>query len=346
MHQTNQPINIIKAIASFLVVLIHAPFPGLLGNIIKALARMAVPFFFCVSGYFFYKGNKQTELSSVFRKIKKLVRLLLLSELLYFCFYVTLQFLSIGFSFSAITNVIQSELIGRYMANPLSYILIFAPPFNRTFWFVGSLIMVYFIFYYVVKHNLQHVMLMCSAVTLCIGFCLSRLPLVGLDSIPIDRLLPCMPLPFFSLGYHLRKLTPNIDMTRDKSSIIILILGILLTIGEQFTGQYSLYVGTGIIVVSIMILCVKHRNYSGSNNLARALSYVGAKLSTGIYVFHMIVLTVIRIFFLHTLPSIVDTVFYMWSLPGLTCIFSVLCAWINYALKIKLHIHRRKNGSY
>ncbi|MFV8815028.1 acyltransferase family protein [Aerococcus urinaeequi] len=41
-----------KTIAAFLVICIHIPFPGEVGQIITAIARIAVPFFFMVSGFF------------------------------------------------------------------------------------------------------------------------------------------------------------------------------------------------------------------------------------------------------------------------------------------------------
>ena len=49
MKFQNQYINIMKALAAFLVVFIHVPFPGLAGSIVTAIARISVPFFFWVS---------------------------------------------------------------------------------------------------------------------------------------------------------------------------------------------------------------------------------------------------------------------------------------------------------
>ena len=50
----NKSLDAGKAMAAFGVVFIHVSFPGQTGQIIKALARSAVPFFFMVSGYFCY----------------------------------------------------------------------------------------------------------------------------------------------------------------------------------------------------------------------------------------------------------------------------------------------------
>ena len=54
----NKSLDAGKAMAAFGVVFIHVSFPGQTGQIIKALARSAVPFFFMVSGYFCYYNRR------------------------------------------------------------------------------------------------------------------------------------------------------------------------------------------------------------------------------------------------------------------------------------------------
>lgn len=52
MNKRNEGIGILRLICAFLVVCIHIPFPGAIGQFIKAVARVAVPVFFISSGYF------------------------------------------------------------------------------------------------------------------------------------------------------------------------------------------------------------------------------------------------------------------------------------------------------
>ena len=78
----NELLNIAEAFAAFLVVCIHFPVPG--NGEVTAIARIAVPLFFCISGYFFYRGNAELEYGCIPRKCKRLVLLLLGSELTYF----------------------------------------------------------------------------------------------------------------------------------------------------------------------------------------------------------------------------------------------------------------------
>ncbi len=53
--QKNNTLEILKLLASYMVVFIHVSFYGKLGVAIDALARFAVPFFFLVSGYCSYQ---------------------------------------------------------------------------------------------------------------------------------------------------------------------------------------------------------------------------------------------------------------------------------------------------
>ena len=48
----NYKLDLFKCIAAYCVVLIHVPFPGMVGNAANCLARFAVPLFFLVSGYY------------------------------------------------------------------------------------------------------------------------------------------------------------------------------------------------------------------------------------------------------------------------------------------------------
>ena len=62
----NKSLDAGKAMAAFGVVFIHVSFPGQTGQIIKALARSAVPFFFMVSGYFCYYNRRNTGESAAY----------------------------------------------------------------------------------------------------------------------------------------------------------------------------------------------------------------------------------------------------------------------------------------
>ena len=64
MNQSNKLLYSIQGIACIFVVLIHCRIPGNLGINVVAVARVAVPFFFCVSGYYLIE-NAQDKINSV-----------------------------------------------------------------------------------------------------------------------------------------------------------------------------------------------------------------------------------------------------------------------------------------
>ena len=64
-------IDILKAICAFYIVCIHVPFPGIVGEYLTQLTRIAVPIFFMITGYFYADiVNKR----GVIRQIKKIIK--------------------------------------------------------------------------------------------------------------------------------------------------------------------------------------------------------------------------------------------------------------------------------
>lgn len=49
---------IVEAMAAFLVVFIHAPIPGVIGDCVCGVARISVPLFFIISGFFLFNGRR------------------------------------------------------------------------------------------------------------------------------------------------------------------------------------------------------------------------------------------------------------------------------------------------
>ena len=64
VREKNQRLNIVKAIACASVIVLHCPFPGIVGKILYGFARFAVPFFFMVSGYFVYADDAEKVIRS------------------------------------------------------------------------------------------------------------------------------------------------------------------------------------------------------------------------------------------------------------------------------------------
>lgn len=71
-------IDLWRAIAAFLVVAIHCPFPGALGEAVANVGRIAVPFFFIVSGFFCYSEDADVNRKKAVRQIKTILGIVLI----------------------------------------------------------------------------------------------------------------------------------------------------------------------------------------------------------------------------------------------------------------------------
>ena len=107
MNKTNDNgfIYAIKFIACLFVITIHAPFPGILGDVVGAISRFAVPFFFAISGRFLLvkRDGTYAENTQEIREFtkKRLLKLLKITAIVYACYLVfsRLFFILKGWSF-------------------------------------------------------------------------------------------------------------------------------------------------------------------------------------------------------------------------------------------------------
>ena len=61
----NYCMDFLKGLACIFVVFIHVKFPGDFGQAVQAIARFAVPFFFMVSGYYYFRPDYQGVIGGV-----------------------------------------------------------------------------------------------------------------------------------------------------------------------------------------------------------------------------------------------------------------------------------------
>ena len=337
----NQLLNIVEAIATFLVVFIHFPFPGRAGAIVTALARISVPFFFCISGFFFYKDDEKTEKHSVLRKIKRLLLLMVFSEVSYYLFYVALQIQNTGFSTQAFVTAATAELNAFYLPQFIDYVVVFAPPFNGVLWFVGSLIVIYVVVHFIPRRHRS--VLMIAVVLLLAGILLRRILFYSQvnTTFPYERLLPVLPFPFFIVGYHIRKNQNYFNGVKDHVYAISMIGGIAITVLESFAGVHTLYFGTMLIVCTVIPWCAKHDDYTVNSIFGRIFSHIGGRTATYIYVFHMMIGNILHVIVPRILSIDESSAIYKWGIPIMICIASACGAEVIYVIKERFLLKRR-----
>lgn len=71
--QRNQTLECCRILAAVFVVFLHVPFPGTVGKTVNCLARLAVPLFFAISGWFSYGAEGR-------KLLRRMGRILLLTQ--------------------------------------------------------------------------------------------------------------------------------------------------------------------------------------------------------------------------------------------------------------------------
>ena len=97
--ERNHGLDFLKALCSFMVICIHTPFPGLMGNIITPLTRIAVPLFLMITGYYY---SCMIERKNEKKQLLKILRLFISANCLFFAWSLLKSFLS---GDSVITNI-------------------------------------------------------------------------------------------------------------------------------------------------------------------------------------------------------------------------------------------------
>ena len=171
-----------KAVAACFVVFIHIGFPGETGQIVKVIARFAVPFFFMISGYFCYYDEKRcggescdtkrdvTKNSDIKRgknatdkiplKIRHILRLFLIAVL----FYITWEILMTGLEGKSIFSWMQEAVERQHIKEFVKYNS--TSQIRAHLWFLPALLYCYFLDYFIEKFHLRKLAYACIPVLL------------------------------------------------------------------------------------------------------------------------------------------------------------------------------------
>lgn len=297
----NSRFDIIKGVACIAVVLIHYTFPGFFGDWVKVFCRFAVPFFFCVSGYYLFDFNSdKVDAESIVRKIKKLTSILVWSTIFYgFVYYFAVHCPKGGLSIAS--------YIERYInAKTLLYMFLCNTGlFNLALWFIGALIYCYITvllvfntkkrlyFSWVLILPLLGVMSITQEFAVVAGFKWNLIPISGVKPIPYFQLsccFLCRALPFFLAGTFLRAYSDAIKKWKCPNWILLL----FATLGGVISAcEYSLlggriaqfYMGSYLTALSLCLWAIR----GGCANNFSKLAWMGRELSMLVYVMHIAV---------------------------------------------------------
>ena len=277
----------LKTLASFLIVCIHAPFPGLFGEYFTALTRIAVPIFFMISG-FFYEHTKAK------KQIVKIMRLFVYSNILYLLWDIGMASIK-GDTLLFLKETFTAEHL-------LTFVFFNDTHLQAHLWYLGAILYVLLIVTALWSWNSKVAR---RALYLISPFLLLGDLMLGKYSILLwHHELPYVfarnwlfvGIPYFTLGLLLKERSARILNTFSRSKTLMLIIAtsgstilerILLKVhGVNATRDH--YISTTFLAVFVFTFFLLH--ISQKDN---CLSRIGRKYSTWIYISHFIIIIVL-----------------------------------------------------
>ncbi len=335
----NYGLDLLKTMCAFLIICIHAPFPGLVGDIFTPLTRIAVPLFFMITG-FYYSRTKERQKEK--KQISKIFKLFASANILYLFWSLVIAFIS-G---ESITTFISNSFSVKSI---LQFLLFNESPFGAHLWYLGAILYVLIIIFLFEKKWNRQKLYPIIPVLLFLDLALGKYSLLLFgQSIPyvFIRNFLCVGLPYFLIGDMIN--TYSIKM-KPKNASLLSIIFIATTLTERFVlGYFNLnatrdhYISTTLLAVSVFLLAV-HFDDKQNSKIYDGLYYIGANLSSGIYILHPIFIVIMSkaVGFISRYINI--RVVYSCIAPFAIMVITTIAVWIYHLVinKIKAKTHTK-----
>lgn len=318
MSMRNKVLDAAKAIAAYSVVLLHVRFPGKTGELINALARFAVPFFFMVSGYFCFKTREEAVLKRMPGKVKHILLLIGIS----FPFYIL---------WGCIQNIIKGKNAAEWLREIAAwphvkdfFIYNSSSAVKSHLWFLPALLYCYVIFWIIAKLKAYKPAYFLIPVLLTVHVWMDegRFLLENSFRVMEFRNYLFTGLPFFLLGHLIHR---QQEILKKRLSgflcLLLVLLGALITITEFFMiGRMELYIGSIFMSAGIFLFAVLCPGLSVPAFLER----VGENDTLYIYILHLAVNEIWE--GAASAAGITAIPFYTWTKPLAVCILTTVTA--------------------
>ena len=324
MKTKNDCLNVWKGIAAFAVVLIHCTLPGVPGEIIKGIARFAVPLFFLISGYFAY-GREDAVLR---RREIHILRLYMGAVAVYYLWAAIRYFLS-----QRTFAQMGAELFpdgGRTVSD-----LLF---FNRTamaphLWFMGTLVYCYLFYRLLARKRLEERAYLLIPVLLAANLLLGEgRGLTGI-AVPVRwiRSFWLTGFPFFLWGswFACREKQGRLQLHRGAGMALVAGGMLLSSVECLWSGYDELYVGSILTAGGLFSLALAFVDLGKGSLLAR----IGERDSANIYLWHMLLRNFAALAFL--MAGVYETMACQLLMPFLVGAASTALAELMYRRKKK-----------
>lgn len=285
-------LDILKCLCAFLIVCIHCPFPGMFGEYFTALSRIAVPVFFIITGYFYTDiVYKEKELI----QIRKIVRLMLVSNILYALWKSSLAVVS-G---NGVVEYWQSVLS---LKNMIKFIFLNVSPFSSHLWYLGAILYVLVIVFFARRLEFERILFIITPFLLSIDLLLGKYSLLIFGKefpYVIVRNFLFVGLPYFMVGRVLSTYNEKIKSQRtEQIAAIGMVVFFITTLLERFlleqaglNTERDHYISTTFFSIAVFLFFLNAFSSLRNNKMEAVAARIGREYSAGIYVIHPIIVT-------------------------------------------------------
>ena len=315
MIKRNKGIDILRFICAFLVVCIHAPFPGVIGGCIKAIARIAVPVFFLSTGYFLVesesaKGDCNNSVTiRGYKRLTKILKLIVFSNGFYFV---------VRFDAKAVSGEAVQYVTGLLSADVLRDVLIFnQSPFCEPLWYLNAILYAVAAVLLIERVGLRKVLYRLAPILIVADLALGKYSIFFFGRyFPniLTRNWLFFSLPNVAIGMMIREwgVPEKVGLHRRKLLILTMVFLFGLITEHLMLDKLGVkaerdnYVFAVLLSITVFLLFSDTEN---EGNLGKRLARFGQTTSTGIYIIHP--------FFIMVLPVVLKRL-------GLAEIYSLL----------------------
>lgn len=293
----NQSIECARLVASFFVVFIHCPFPGMVGGAVGCVGSFAVSMFFAISGFFCYR----VPCAKILDRMKRSLALYLVAELSYLIWNITVVELKGGSSVAYLLAAIPE------IDEVAQWLFMNVPPYNAHLWYLLAASVCYFILWLYTKYFDEAVidyrpLYLIGCIMLADSMTANALAAGIGEKIPMHWFSTALRngLPMFALGIFLRENLSRIQkaFALNSSKLFCIILAGTAFSLIQWLGKVStgIYFGTIMQVVGLLLLLNLHPVIVRPDGFtAKRISHFGY-YSMVIYILHIMVIQAYEMF--------------------------------------------------
>ncbi len=323
----NQYIDALKGIACIIVIFLHCPLPGLIGDGIIYGLRFSVPVFFMISGYYsFFKKE-----AWIIAKAKYILKLLLFTELFYGIWTVISKCVIQKTTFQEVFEA----AIGR---KNIFQVIFCGTLFNGTLWYLYAMFWTWIIIYLLRrtgKINKCYILIPVLLIVQIFGrayvqnvYDIEKYVLLFRNAITFG-------VPFSLLGARIaEKETVIVAKIDIKKNLMIISGGFFLIIIEFLIfGQYmDTHVSTVFIAAGMFFYAV--RQQGELKKYLKGLAYIGARWSVWIYLSHLFVIEIIKL--ISKRLYIEEHLVFQYVFPFLVCVFACISSELIVRVKKRM----------